>query len=311
MHRQAPGEVEAPSTRRSGQAEAGSGADRSSAPLLLQVSGVTKSFPGVKALSDMHLDLRHGEVLAVVGENGAGKSTLMKLLSGSYVADSGEFFLDGKPLGVTGPRDAQQQGISIIHQEFNLMPDLTVAQNIWIGREPRRRGFLDHRRLNADAQALLDRLQLPLDATALVSNLTVAKQQMVEIAKALSYDAKVLIMDEPTAALNDAEVAVLHGLIRRFVQPQTGVLYISHRMDELRAISDRITVIRDGQYVGTVDTPTATLREVISMMVGEIHSGPAGGARDRRSPGGDRLSTKPCSDVSSTCTRARSWASPA
>ncbi len=251
---------------------------------LLEVKGVTKSFPGVRALSDMHLDLRRGEVLAVVGENGAGKSTLMKLLSGIHTADEGAFFLDGAPLEVTGPRHAQELGISIIHQEFNLMPDLTVAQNIYIGREPRRAGMLSDRTLNATARELIDRLQLPLEPTQVVGNLTVAKQQMVEIAKALSYDAKVLIMDEPTAALNDAEVAVLHDLIRRFVTPETGVIYISHRMDELRVISDRITVIRDGEFVGTVDTRATTMREVISLMVGrEIASGaePVGVRDDR------------------------------
>ena len=236
---------------------------------LLKIQGVSKSFPGVKALSDMHLDLRRGEVLALVGENGAGKSTLMKLLSGIYTADEGQFFLNGQPLEVTSPKQAQEFGISIIHQEFNLTPDLTVAQNIYIGREPRSGGFfLDERKLNAQAKALIQRLQLPLEPKQVVGNLTVAKQQMVEIAKALAYDAKVLIMDEPTAALNDAEVAVLHDLIRRFVQPDTGVIYISHRMDELKVISDRITVIRDGQYVGTVDTEETTMKEVISLMVG-------------------------------------------
>jgi ribose transport system ATP-binding protein len=239
------------------------------ADYLLEVEGVSKGFPGVQALDDMHLNLRHNEVLAVVGENGAGKSTLMKLLSGIYVADSGRFRLDGEPLEVTGPKDALETGISIIHQEFNLMPHLTVAQNIFIGREPRSGGFvLSERALNRQAAELLDRLGLPLDAKELVGNLTVAKQQMVEIAKALSYDAKVLIMDEPTAALNDAEVQRLHELIRRFKAPDTGVIYISHRMDELKAISDRITVIRDGQYVETLDTATTTMKEVISLMVG-------------------------------------------
>ncbi len=237
--------------------------------LLLRVQGVGKSFPGVKALQDMHLDLRHGEVLALVGENGAGKSTLMKLLSGIYTADEGTFFLNGEPLAVHGPRHAQELGISIIHQEFNLMPDLTVAQNIFIGREPRGgRFFLNERTLNSRARDLIDRLHLPLDPRQVVSTLTVAKQQMVEIAKALSYDAKVLIMDEPTAALNDAEVQVLHELIRRFVRADTGVIYISHRMDELKAISDRITVIRDGRYVDTLDTATTSMKEVIARMVG-------------------------------------------
>jgi ribose transport system ATP-binding protein len=242
--------------------------------LLLDVRGVGKSFPGVRALQDMHLDLRYGEVLALVGENGAGKSTLMKLLSGVHTPDEGEFFLEGRPLRVSGPKDALEQGISIIHQEFNLMPDLTVAQNVFIGREPRRGGFfLGERALNVRAQALIDRLHLPLEPTQLVGDLTVAQQQMVEIAKALSYDAKVLIMDEPTAALNDAEVQVLHDLIRRFRGPDTGVIYISHRMDELKAVADRITVIRDGRFVDTLDTATTSMREVIARMVGREITG--------------------------------------
>src|SRR5918996_1314889 len=237
--------------------------------LLLHVHGVSKSFPGVKALADMHLDLRAGEVLALVGENGAGKSTLMKLLSGVYTVDEGEFFLNGEPYEPTSPKHAQELGISIIHQEFNLMPDLTVAQNIFIGREPRgSRLFLSERRLNAKAQELIERLHLPLRPKQVVGNLTVAKQQMVEIGKALSYDAKLLIMDEPTAALNEAEVEVLHDLIRRFVQPDTGVIYISHRMDEIKRIADRVTVIRDGRYVGTRETRGTTITEVVSMMVG-------------------------------------------
>jgi ribose transport system ATP-binding protein len=245
-------------------------------PPLLHVQGVSKSFPGVKALDDMHLEARAGEVLAVVGENGAGKSTLMKLLSGVYQADEGEFSYNGEPYEPTSPKHAQEIGISIIHQEFNLMPDLTVAQNIFIGQEPRAsKFFLNERGLNRKASELIDRLRLPIAPGQLVGNLTVAKQQMVEIAKALSYDAKLLIMDEPTAALNDAEVEVLHDLIRRFVQPDTAVIYISHRMDELKRIADRITVIRDGRYVGTRETTETSMKEVISMMVGREISGEA------------------------------------
>jgi ribose transport system ATP-binding protein len=237
--------------------------------LLLELEKVSKGFPGVQALTDVRLDLRHGEVLALVGENGAGKSTLMKLLSGIHAADAGHFRLGGVDFTPESPRHAESLGISIIHQEFNLMPDLTVAQNIYIGREPRTgRFFTRDRALNRAAGQLLDRLGLALDPRALVGSLTVAKQQMVEIAKALSHEARVLVMDEPTAALNDAEVEVLHGLIRRFVSPSTGVIYISHRMDELKAISQRITVLRDGSYVGTVETAATSMPEVISMMVG-------------------------------------------
>jgi ribose transport system ATP-binding protein len=241
---------------------------------LLQVSGASKSFPGVRALDDVHLDLRHGEVHAVVGENGAGKSTLMKLLSGIDRPDSGEFVLDGKPFRPSSPRHAQELGIAIIHQELNLMPDLTVAQNIYIGREPRIAGlFLSDRVLNRRAQELLERLGLFLEPTELVGDLTVARQQMVEIAKALSFNARVLIMDEPTAALNDAEVQTLFGLIRRFVAPTTGVIYISHRMHELAQISDRITVLRDGRYIDTLDTASTTSAQIISLMVGRDIAG--------------------------------------
>ena len=252
---------------------------------LLEVEGVDKGFPGVQALKDMRLTLRHGEVLALVGENGAGKSTLMKLLSGIYSPDAGSFSFEGKPYLPDSPRHALESGISIIHQEFNLMPDLTVAQNVFIGREPRSGPFLSDRALNRRASTLVERLGLPLDVRRLVGNLTVAKQQMVEIAKALSYDARVLIMDEPTAALNDAEVQTLHDLIRRFVSPHTGVIYISHRMDELKAISDRITVIRDGHYVDTLGTATTTMKEVISLMVGRtltLDARPVGVRTDRR-----------------------------
>ena len=204
-----------------------------------------------------------------MGENGAGKSTLMKLLSGIDQPDSGEFFLGGQPYTPRNPRHAQELGICIIHQELNLMPDLTVAQNIFIGREPRAAGvFLSDRALNRRTRELFERLGLPLDPTELVGDLTVARQQMVEIAKALSFDAQVLIMDEPTAALNDVEVDTLFGLIRRFVTPTTGVIYISHRMDELSQISDRITVLRDGRYVDTLDTASSTIPQVISLMVG-------------------------------------------
>ncbi|WP_186382536.1 sugar ABC transporter ATP-binding protein [Amycolatopsis rhizosphaerae] len=237
--------------------------------VLLEVEGVNKSFPGVRALHDMRLELRSGEVLALVGENGAGKSTLMKLLSGIHTPDSGSFRLGGRPYEPSGPRHALETGISIIHQEFNLVPHLTVAQNIFIGREPRRaRVLLDERRLNADAAELLDRLHLPLDPRAVAGELTVAHQQMVEIAKALSYRPRVLIMDEPTAALNDAEVATLHGLIRRFTGPGTGVIYISHRMEEIKRIADRVTVIRDGEYIGTREMAGVTTPEIIALMVG-------------------------------------------
>ncbi|MGC3995803.1 MAG: sugar ABC transporter ATP-binding protein [Propionicimonas sp.] len=238
--------------------------------LLLQVEGVEKSFPGVKALEGMRLDLRKGEVLGLVGENGAGKSTLMKLLTGIYSREAGEFWLNGEPLDVHTPKEAQEAGLSIIHQELNLVPHLSVAENIWLGREPVSGGFFTRpgeqvRR----TRELLAGLGMVIDPRAVVSTLSVAQQQMVEIAKALSFEAtKVLIMDEPTAALNDAEVAKLHDLIRRFITPQTGVVYISHRMAELKRIADQITVIRDGHYIDTMPMAGTTMDEVISRMVG-------------------------------------------
>lgn len=253
---------------------------------LLRADGVTKRFPGVLALDDMHLDVQPGEVLALVGENGAGKSTLMKLLAGIHRPDAGEFFFAGKPLQIRGPRDAMDQGLVIIHQELNLVPDLTVAENIWIGREPRTAGiFTSRKSLQARTRELLDRVELPLDPAARVGSLTVAMQQMVEIAKALSFRARLLILDEPTAALNDAEVASLHGLIRRFITPETGAIYISHRMDELKQISNRITVIRDGQYVKTVPTADTSMDEVIRLMVGrevDVSARPVNVRTDRR-----------------------------
>lgn len=235
---------------------------------LLEVDGVNKSFPGVRALADMQLTVRHGEVLALVGENGAGKSTLMKLLSGIYAPDSGSFRFDGNNVQITGPKVAQELGISIIHQEFNLMQDLTVAQNIYIGREPMLGPFIKDAALNRKASALFEKIGVDLDPAQRVGELTVARQQMVEIAKALSFDAKLLILDEPTAALNDSEVATLHSIIRRFITDETAAIYISHRMDELKVISDRITVIRDGEYVDTLDTQQTTMPEVIARMVG-------------------------------------------
>ncbi|GAA1048878.1 sugar ABC transporter ATP-binding protein [Arthrobacter russicus] len=266
---------------------------------LLRISGVSKSFPGVRALSKMHLDLNGGEVLALVGENGAGKSTLMKLLSGIYTPDEGGFEISGRAELISDTKRAKELGIGIIHQEFNLMPDLTVAQNIFIGTEPRRAGlFLSERALNRQAQELFDRIKIDLDPRQPVRELTVAKQQMVEIAKALAGESKILIMDEPTAALNDAEVAVLHGLIRDFVQPGTGVIYISHRMEELKAISDRITVIRDGEYIDTLNTAQTSVPEVIALMVGRQI---AVEQRPQTTP----VAAETVLKVSGLCTRAR------
>jgi len=211
-----------------------------------------------------------GEVHALVGENGAGKSTLMKILAGVYQMDSGEIRMEGQPVAISTPRTAQMLGISIIHQELNLMNHLSVAQNIFIGREPCGRYglFLDENTLNQQTRWIFERMHLNLDPRTLVSELTVAKQQMVEIAKALSFDSRVLIMDEPTAALNNAEVEDLFRIIRQLQSQGVGIIYISHKMDELRQISDRITVMRDGQYIATVPTVSTPVEDIISMMVG-------------------------------------------
>ena len=237
---------------------------------LVSLRGVGKSFGVVQALADMHFDLQVGEVHALMGENGAGKSTLMKILSGIYARDLGEILIDGQPVALGTPREAQRLGIQIIHQELNLMPHLTAAQNIFIGREPRRAGglLLDERRLNEQAAALFARMNLALDPRAPVGTLTVARQQMVEIAKALSQDSRVLIMDEPTAALNDAETTELFRIIRQLQGQGVGIVYISHKMDELARIADRVTVMRDGRWVGTRPVAGTPLAEIISMMVG-------------------------------------------
>jgi ribose transport system ATP-binding protein len=237
---------------------------------LVQIRGLSKAFAGVQALGNVHFDLHAGEVHALMGENGAGKSTLMKVLSGVYPRDSGEIVFDGRPVEIPSPRAAQALGIQIIHQELNLMNHLTAAQNIFIGREPRRAAglLLDEERLNAQAAAIFARMHLALDPRTRVGELTVAKQQMVEIAKALSFDSRVLIMDEPTAALNNAEIAELFRIIRQLKGQGVGIVYISHKMDELKQISDRVTVMRDGQYIATVPTADTPMETIIAMMVG-------------------------------------------
>lgn len=236
---------------------------------LLDMTGIDKFFPGVHALKSVQFDLVAGEVHALMGENGAGKSTLMKILSGIYQRDSGTLKIDGQEVDPASPRAAQALGISIIHQELSLMNDLTVAQNIFIGREPRRRfGRLDDGALNDRTADIFASMNLTLEPKALIGDLTIAKQQMVEIAKALSYQSRILIMDEPTAALNDAEIADLFVIVRRLKADGVGIVYISHRMDELKQIADRVTVMRDGEHVGTVDAATTPLSRIIAMMVG-------------------------------------------
>ena len=244
---------------------------------LVQMDGVDKAFPGVQALSQARFELLPGEVHALVGENGAGKSTLMKILAGVYSRDAGQIRYKGQAVEIPSPRAALLLGVSMIHQELNLMPHLTVAQNIFIGREPRRwvKFFLDEAKINEHAKRLLEMLHLDLDPRTKVADLTVAKQQMVEIAKALSFNSDVLIMDEPTAALTDREIDDLFRIIRQLRQKGVGVVHISHRLEELKQISDRITVMRDGRYVGTTATQEASIEEIIRMMVGRTIFGGA------------------------------------
>jgi ribose transport system ATP-binding protein len=238
--------------------------------LLVEMEGISKDFPGVHALKEARFDLRAGEVHALVGENGAGKSTLMKILAGVYRKDAGRVRLRGVEVDIATPRAAQQLGISIIHQELSLMPHLTAAQNIFIGREPHGRVpfLLDDRALNEDARALFERLHLKLSPQTRVARMTVAQQQMVEIAKALSLNVSVVIMDEPTATLTEVEIEELFRIIGHLRESGVGVVHISHRLEELKRISDRVTVMRDGQYIATVDTKDATIGQIIRMMVG-------------------------------------------
>ncbi len=238
--------------------------------LLLEMKGIRKCFPGVCALDDCRFELKSGEVHALVGENGAGKSTLMKVLAGIHKKDGGIIKYKGREINPQTPNEAQALGIGIIHQELNLMPHLTVAQNIYIGREPMNGIFLDKRKANDDARKLLESLNIAIDPTAPINKLSVAKQQMVEIAKAISCNSELLVMDEPSAALTDKETQELFRFIRELRSRGHGIVYISHRLEELAQISDRITVMRDGQYVNTVDTKDVTKEQIISMMVGRI-----------------------------------------
>lgn len=239
------------------------------APLLV-LSDIEKSFPGVKALRGVTFDLHAGEVHALMGENGAGKSTLMKIITGVYQPDSGEMRVSGEAVSVPGPRAAQALGISIIHQELFLMNHLTAAQNIFIGREPRRGFglFVDEDRMRADTAALFARMKVDIDPDVEVGTLTVARQQLVEIAKALSFNSRVLIMDEPTSALNETEVEHLFAIIEDLKRQGVGIVYITHKMDEVKRIADRVTVMRDGQYIETLPAATTDMATIISLMVG-------------------------------------------
>ncbi len=238
--------------------------------VILTMKGIDKSFPGVHALDHVDLEIRKGEVHALMGENGAGKSTLMKVLTGIYSKDEGTITYEGKEVTFSNPREAQAAGVVIVHQELNMMGHLTVAQNIFIGREIMSGGIIDDKKMNEEARKLFDKLNIDIDPTETMSRLTVGKQQMCEIAKAISHDAKVIIFDEPSAALTEAEIEELFKIIRDLREKQLGIVYISHRMDEIKVITDRVTVMRDGGYVGTLITKDCTKDDIINMMVGRV-----------------------------------------
>jgi len=243
----------------------------SDGPPFLELRGIVKRFPGVLALSGVGLDVRPGEIHALLGENGAGKSTLIKTISGVYQADDGEIRIEGRPVHIRNPHDAQALGISTIYQEFTLAPDMTVAENIFLGREPlrlRALSIVDRKALIRQTRDVLASLDLQIDPEATVKHLGVAQQQMVEIAKALSLDARLIIMDEPTATLTSHEIDRLFEAIVRLRKRNVAVIYVSHRLDEVKAVCDRATILRDGTYVATVPVASTTIDEMIRLMVG-------------------------------------------
>ena len=238
--------------------------------IILTMKGIDKSFPGVHALDHVDLEIRKGEVLALMGENGAGKSTLMKVLTGIYKKDSGTITYEGKEVEFANTREAQDAGVVIVHQELNMLGHLTVAQNLFIGREFMNGVKIDDKKMNEEAKKLFDKLNVDIDPTETMSNLTVGKQQMCEIAKAVSFDAKVIIFDEPSAALTETEIEAMFEIIRDLKKRDIAMVYISHRMDEIKVITDRVTVMRDGTYVGTIITEDSTKEDIINMMVGRV-----------------------------------------
>jgi len=238
--------------------------------VILTMKDIDKSFPGVHALDHVSFEVQKGEVHALMGENGAGKSTLMKVLTGIYTKDSGSIIYEGKDIEFHNAREAQDAGVVIVHQELNMVGHLTVAQNIFLGREFKKGIKIDDKKMNEEAAKLFKRLNIDIDPDEQMSNLTVGKQQMCEIAKAISHDCKVIIFDEPSAALTESEIEELFKIIRDLREQNMGIVYISHRMDEIKVITDRVTVMRDGTYVGTLITNECTKEDIINMMVGRV-----------------------------------------
>lgn len=238
------------------------------ADVILRMKNIAKSFSGVQALKNANLELKAGEVVALVGENGAGKSTLMKILTGIYKKDGGTIEYMGQEVEYSGPKESEKAGIAIVHQELNMMSDLTVAQNLFIGHEMMNGLFIDDSKMAEQAVELFEKLNIEIDPYCKIGDLTVGKQQMVEIAKAISKNAKIIVFDEPTAALTDSEIDELFKVIRDLQNKGVGIIYISHRMDEIGQISDSITVMRDGEYVGSLATKGCTKADIIKLMVG-------------------------------------------
>lgn len=235
---------------------------------LLEMKGVCKSFPGVKALQNVSLQLRAGEVHALLGENGAGKSTLIKVLGGIYIAEEGEIYIEGKKVNINSVNDSHENGVAIIHQELVLVPYMTVAENIFLGREHGKGKLINKESMIREAQTLLDQYEMNIDAETLIKDLTIAQQQMVEIVKAISFNSKILVMDEPTSSISDKEVGFLFETMRTLTKKGVGIIYISHKMSELEEICDRVTVMRDGEYVGTKVVKETCKDELVAMMVG-------------------------------------------
>lgn len=235
----------------------------------LELRNISKSFPGVKALQDVSLEIRQGEVHALLGENGAGKSTLIKILAGIYQRDSGEILMHGKPLEIRNVKEAKANRISVIHQELLLEPFLTIAENVFLGSELKNKwGMVDFAQMNRITNELIRQFGLPFTATTVLDDLSIANQQMVEILRAVSFDAQIVIMDEPTSSLTESEVEMLFQTIQKLKEKNVAIIYISHRLSELDAIADRVTIMRDGRYIATVDKAVTSTDEMVALMVG-------------------------------------------
>ena len=236
---------------------------------LLVMEHIDKQFPGVVALKDVHFNLKSGEIHALLGENGAGKSTLIKVLTGVEHMDGGSVTLEGQSISIRTPLEAQKHGISTVYQEVNLCPDLTVAENIFVGREPRKLGMIDWKTINRKSKELLKRFDLDIDVTARLDHYSVAVQQMIAIARAVDIQAKVLILDEPTSSLSTAEVEKLFSIMRMLKDRGLGIVFVTHFLDQVYAVTDRITVLRNGEYIGTYETAELPKVELISKMIGK------------------------------------------